>query len=82
MSPELTEQARSNLAAGNTNGPGTDVCAGCNGPKEPSRLNSRQCRTCGKSGAVSTADLLARLDKQAEAIRDLRARVKFLETRT
>jgi hypothetical protein len=44
---DLTEQARANLESGATDGPGTDVCRGCGGPKEPTRLNSSRCRTCG-----------------------------------
>lgn len=47
---DLTDQARANLASGATTGPGTDTCAGCEGPKEPSRLNSARCRACGKGG--------------------------------
>lgn len=47
---ELTDAARANLAAGATSGPGTEVCAGCDGPKSPSRLNSARCKECGSGG--------------------------------
>lgn len=47
---DLTEQAAAWVAAGNKSGPGTDVCSGCEGPKEASRLNSARCRACGKGG--------------------------------
>ena len=77
----LTDQARANIAKGATNGPGTDVCATCGKAKEPTRVNSRQCRPCAAGGGVTTADLIARLDKQAAAIKDLRTRVKVLEER-
>lgn len=77
--PELTDAAAANVAAGATNGPGTNTCATCAGDKEPTRLNSRQCRTCAAGGGVTTADLIARLDKQAAVIKDLRRRVATLE---
>ena len=51
--PSLTDQARANLASGATDGPGTDTCRGCGGPKEPSRLNSARCRACGQRKANS-----------------------------
>jgi hypothetical protein len=75
----LTPAARANLASGATSGPGTARCANCGGDKEPTRLNSRTCRACSAGGGVTIADLLVRLDAQAEAIRDLRKRVADLE---
>ncbi len=51
---ELTDQARAHVAAGNTDGPGTQVCAACTGPKEPTRLNSARCRACGSGGASAS----------------------------
>lgn len=55
MPRELTDQARANVAAGATSGPGTDTCAGCDGPKEPTRLNSARCRACGTGGTGASA---------------------------
>lgn len=42
----LTEQARANVEAGATDGPGTMTCRKCGGDKESSRLNSSQCKSC------------------------------------
>lgn len=81
--PELTENAKRNLASGGTSGPGTDTCVRCGNTKEPTRLNSALCRVCSEEGRPEKppvlADLLARLDSQANAIRDLRKRVQKLE---
>lgn len=43
---ELTAAARKNVAAGRVTGPGTDTCRRCNGPKEPTRVNSDKCKRC------------------------------------
>lgn len=77
---DLTPAAAANVAAGAANGPGTDTCAACGGAKEPTRLNSRQCRACAGGSGITQADLLARLDKHAAAIKDLRRRVAALES--
>lgn len=53
--PELTDAARAHLATGATTGPGTPLCAGCEGPKEPTRLNSSRCRACGTGGLGRSA---------------------------
>lgn len=84
--PELTDKSRANLAAGYVSGAGTDVCRECRGTKEPTRLNSYSCRTCaairaglqvpvepGVSGVPVPDDAAARLDRQALAIKQLRA---------
>ncbi len=52
---ELTDHARANLASGATSGPGTSVCAGCEGVKEATRLNSARCSDCGKGGLAKSA---------------------------
>lgn len=52
---ELTEQALRNVESGATDGPGTTVCRGCGGPKEPTRLNSARCRECGAGGSKRPA---------------------------
>lgn len=52
-------------------------CAGCGGDKEPTRTKSRYCRACDRDGPG--AALLARLDRQAAAIKDLHRRVQALE---
>lgn len=52
---DLTETAAANLAAGATDGPGTDVCRSCTGPKEPTRRNSARCRACERGGAPVAA---------------------------
>ena len=73
--PDLTDAARRNLASGATSGPGTHVCAACGGPKEPSRINSRQCRDCARpdSTAPTQTDLLARIAALEERVTALEA---------
>lgn len=51
---ELTPQALANVESGATSGPGTDTCAGCEGPKEATRLNSARCRACGSGGLAAS----------------------------
>lgn len=69
---ELSARARDNLEAGGEDGAGTAVCRKCHGDKEPSRLNSDRCRTCGKTGSRDAtvrltlpADVWARFKAEA-----------------
>lgn len=54
--PPLTDRAKARLAAGRTEGAGTDVCVKCMEAKEPKRINSDKCGACNRGpGAATTA---------------------------
>lgn len=67
--PPLTERSKARLAAGATEGAGTDTCTKCAGAKEPRRINSDKCRECNTPATAKTPRPRAAKPEVTKAIR-------------